>query len=379
MNYTLTKGIEEDYEDIIDFGNYVFGIDFISLLPKLYKNHKEVAQHHHLIKEGHRIKAMVGSFPLGFRVCNDYLKIRGIGTVSVHKYSRGSGYMKLLMDTAIIEMKEEGCDLAILSGQRQRYEYWGFTPCGINIIFNFNSSNIKHTKIHTEDIYEFTEYDEKASCDLEKIIDLHESQIAHGIRATEAFLEICKSWNNNLIFIYKNQEFSGYICSSTNSESISEIMLLDPSEIDTVLTSYMKYFNLKNASVAIYMHRTEEFIKLSRLCEHYMIKNSANMYIINYINVIKSFMNLKNTFSPLCEGVLILNVLETGTFSIEVKNGVVTVLETDLPHHISLSPLDATALLFSHGSFINSTYTITNPLVKSWFPLPLFYPEIDNV
>ena len=51
MDYEVINGNCDDYEDIIDFGNYVFNTDFPSLLPRLYKNHRETSQYHHIIKE----------------------------------------------------------------------------------------------------------------------------------------------------------------------------------------------------------------------------------------------------------------------------------------------------------------------------------------
>ena len=379
MDYILTKGRPEDYEDIIDFANYVFGEDFPSLLPKLYKNHRECVEHHHLIKESDRIKAMVGSFPLGLIVGDNCLKIRGIGTVSVHRYSRGSGYMKLLMDNAIREMEEEGCDFAVLGGQRQRYEYWGFTPCGVSINLNFNSSNLKHAHVDMKDNYNFVKCDGSISEDLAKALKLYNSQIAHGIREKDNFIDIASSWENNVIFIYNNNEFAGYICASKNNENINEILLVNPDEIDRVLVSYMKYYNLKNTSVRLYMHMSKEFIALSKFCENYSINSANNIYIINYKNVIKAFMDLKNSLSQLCEGTLVINIEKKGKYKIQVKDGVITVEETDMDYDISLSHLEATSLLFSHGTFIKSTYKGTSPLVKAWFPLPIFYPRPDSV
>lgn len=64
MNEMICKGDSNDYDDIIDFGNLVFRLDFKSLLPKLYDGHPEKAQCHHLAKEGGKIKAMVGNFPI---------------------------------------------------------------------------------------------------------------------------------------------------------------------------------------------------------------------------------------------------------------------------------------------------------------------------
>lgn len=379
MDYTVTKGTAEDYEDIIDLSNYIFGADFPSLLPKLYKNHKHKAQYQHILKEGHRIKALVGSFPLGLKICDHHLKMRGIGNVCVHKYSRGSGYMKLLMDNAIAEMKAEGCDMAVLGGQRQRYEYWGFTPCGISINVNFNSSNIRHTHIGVEDNYKFEEYDESKNIDLDRAVKLHDSQIAHAVREKDDFIDVCSSWSNRVIFVYQNGEFTGYLSTSADREKISEIVLIDSHKIDQIIVAYMKYFNTNKTSVVLSIHRSEEFMKLSKLCENYSFNSSCNTYIINYITVIKAFMDLKNTFSRLSEGTLIINVEKKGRYKIEVKDRTITVEETDMPYDISLSHLDASALLFSHSSFINAAYDCANPLVKAWFPLPLFYPGQDNV
>jgi predicted N-acetyltransferase YhbS len=379
MDYTLTKGRPDDYEDIIDFANYVFNLDFPSMLPKLYKNHKETSQYHHIIKEHNRIKAVVGSFPLSLKVLKNDLKVCGIGTVAVHRYSRGSGYMKLLMDNALQEIKMQDYDLAVLWGQRQRYEYWGFTPCGIVTRLSFNSSNIKHAPKALFEEYSFVQYDDSRASDLDKAISLHNSQSVHSLRERTNFIEISSSWHNNVYFIYSKGEFSGYLCCCDNGKKISEILLLNPNNIDRVIISYMKQFHLENLSLDMPIHRSEEIIKLSSSCESYSINSCANIYIINYDKVIKAFMDLKNSYFPLCDGILKINIEGSGCYKIMVKYGVVTVEKSEEPHDISLTHLEGSALLFSHQSFINSTYNFTHLLVKDWFPLPLFYPNLDNV
>lgn len=380
MNYTLVQGRPEDYEDIIDFGNYVFNEDFPSLLPKLYRNRSQNAQYHHLIKEGLKIKAMVGSFPLGLNICGDFLRVKGIGTVSVHKYSRGSGYMNTLMDSVVTEMLNENCDLAVLGGERQRYEYWGFTPCGINISINFNKSNIKHAKIPLKIQYEFIEFKKDAHEEaLLKAINLHNTQLAHAVREKNDFVDICNSWNSRLIFVYNDQGFSGYICASSDGEKIREIVVLNPNEIDQIMLSYIKHYNLENVQVTMYVHRHKEFLRLSEVCKTYSIHSSTNINVINYKTVIKAFMKLKNSVSPLVEGVLILNIKEKGSYKIEVNNGFISVEDTDRAFDLSMSHLEASSLLFSHSTYINPAFDIKTPLVKAWFPLPLFYSEIDNV
>ena len=33
MGYEIIKAVASDFEDVLDFGNYIFKIDFASLLP----------------------------------------------------------------------------------------------------------------------------------------------------------------------------------------------------------------------------------------------------------------------------------------------------------------------------------------------------------
>lgn len=378
MQYTISKGMINDYDDIIDFGNYVFNIDFPALLPKLYKNHSENSQYHHILKEGNKIRAVVGNFPLRLDVCGNSLKVFGIGTVSVHRYARNKGYMKLLMDKAMDEMSEEGFDMAVLGGQRQRYEYWGFTPCGTTINVNFNRSNLKHDNFD-EEKYDFRLYGENSSDDLSRAFELHESQPVHAYRKKDDFVDICRSWSSKLFFIYNNGHFAGYLCASENYEAVNEIFLTEPQKILHVIISYMKHFNLNNTSVTLYMHRPDEFLKLSRTCEGYSINSCCNIYVNNYKKVIKAFMDLKNTYSPLRDGSLILDISGKGRYKIEAAGGAVSVKETEEPTDISLTQFEAAALLFSHGSFINTEYDRISPVVREWFPLPMFFPHNDNV
>lgn len=383
MAYEILRGSPEDYHDIIDFGNYVFHIDFPKILPKLYDNHREISKFHYIVKESNRMKALVGSFPLELKVCEEKLKVRGIGTVSVHPYSRNTGYMKRLMDMAMADIKAENYDFAVLGGQRQRYEYWGFTPCGITLNISFNSANLKHCGINIENPYQFIEFDDSLLKDLEMAVKLHDDQTIHAKREQENFIDISKSWGSRILFVYKDGEFAGYISASNNFDKIMEIVLVSPDEIDKVIVSLMKYKELNNLDVVLSFHRSKEFMLLTKFCENYTIIHSSNFYIINYINVIKAFMKLKNSLQPLEEGSLIINIEEAGRYKIEVCRENVSVQETDTPYDITLSRFDANALLFSHSgffsSFLNSNNIVTNRLVKAWFPLPLFFPVLDNV
>ena len=150
MGIEFLKAKEEDFDDLVNFINYVFSndgeeSDFINLLPKLYKQEYNTMKNHYIVKENGEIKAVVGAFPMELIILdNTSLKITGIGTVSVHPYSRGYGYMKKLMNMALKDMRKQGIHISCLSGKRQRYEYFGYTPCGQKIYYTIKAENVKH-------------------------------------------------------------------------------------------------------------------------------------------------------------------------------------------------------------------------------------------
>ncbi len=198
----------------------MFGIDFKELLPKLYNAKIDTAPNHLLVKENDKIKAMVGCFPLELNVLDITLKVKGIGTVSVHPYSRNKGYMIQLMNKTILEMKEESIDFAILGGQRQRYEYFGFTPTGSQVTFEINGVNLKHNKMSYDNNISLSTFDELSEDELKRIYSLFNKQQVHCSRDLISFIDICKSWKSNPLGIYNQDKLVGYVILSKNFDKV---------------------------------------------------------------------------------------------------------------------------------------------------------------
>ncbi len=132
------KAIPEEYDEIIDFINYVFSQnerphDFKKLLPKLYGDSRNYAGIHYLVKEDDKIKALICAMPIEYNIYGNGIKACCIGMVSVHPYARSKGYMKRLMKEVLTDIKNQGYHYVFLGGQRQRYEYFGFEPSGIQM------------------------------------------------------------------------------------------------------------------------------------------------------------------------------------------------------------------------------------------------------
>ncbi len=376
VNYI--KGMAGDFEDIIAFGNYVFNLDFKELLPKLYSGKVDTSFNHFMAKENNEIKGVVGSFPLEMKVMNETLKVKGIGTVSVHPQSRDKGYMMQLMKNAINEMKEESIDFAILGGQRQRYEYFGFTPTGSQIIFEVNNANLYHKKIRVNDNISLKSFEDISEDESNSIYTLYNQQIVYGVRSLESFADICKSWNNNAWGIYNEGIIIGYIVLSKTHDNVEEVCLEDYGVLGNVFASIINMFHKDRLYVGIAPHRQQLITYLLDICEKYKVESNTCVNIFNYKNFIKAFLTLKNSYEVLEKGELKIEIVDGEKFIIKVGDNI-TVEATEYLPDIKIAHLDAIKFLCDPLRIFSNDIPEINRCIKSWFPLPFNFPTVDNV
>lgn len=372
MSTEYRKARPEEFEDLLDFGNMVFGLDFRALLPKLYGDHPELAECHYLALEDGKIKAMVGCFPWTMKVGDHELKVKGIGTVSVHPYSRGKGYMKKLMQMAVEDARKEGADLMCLGGQRQRYEYFGFVNAVSSCGFRVTPTNRRHHKEVKTDAYtlvsllEHPEY--TADC-----MRLFNGQLIHAVRAEKDFAEICRSWSSEPLVLLRDGRFAGYASADKDGEAVREFLLeKDVPVLEAVFALVDK--KERELSFSPDYWQKETVRALAGVAESCSVGNGEMIQVLDYPDVLKAFLQCKADSCGILDGSLVLEVTEQGKYRVEVKNGRVSVTETgeaaacSLPHVPMQSRLFSAANLWQYDSLEEN----------SWFPLamPLSSPDM---
>lgn len=376
MNEMICKGAVCDYDDIIDFGNLVFRLDFKSLLPKLYDNHPEKAQCHHLAKENGKIKAMVGNFPLSLQAVGKPLKVYGIGTVSVHPYSRGKGYMKTLMKSAVEEAKQNGGDFMVLTGQRQRYEHFGFTRCGIQLRFDYNQSNKRHLKEYTAEGISLVSLMEKEEY-VKPCLEIYQRQGVFAGRTAEDFVEVASSWDAIPYGILSEGQLIGYCCFIPESGTVEEMVLSDASQTVPVV---LKLLELVKYNLVVLMNPNQGgcIREMYRTCECSQILNGTGINVLNYPNVIEAFLTLKGQTEGIIDGSYVVDVQDVGRYKITVENGAVAVCETTEDCDLSLPHIEMMCRLFDPmAAYLPGKES--SAIEKSWFPIPVYFPHMDNV
>ena len=230
----------QEKDEIIEFIDYVFSKahrphDFASLLPKLYGEHGDGAAHHFVVREEGKLAATVLVYPVSMHIGEKTLMTLGVGSVSTHPRSRGRGYMQLLMDAVDARARETGAAFAVLGGQRQRYQYFGFDQGGYQLHGKFTPDNARHA-LRAVDAAEY-DVAPMTQAYVPQAAALLERQPCFCARSEEAYLDILRSWNNEPFVLLRAGRPVGFGALRRNAGSchMAELLLEDEADFSAAL------------------------------------------------------------------------------------------------------------------------------------------------
>jgi predicted N-acetyltransferase YhbS len=411
METQYTTAEPKDYEELMDFGNYVFShahasTDFPSLLPKLYKREYFMEGIHYIAREDGRIRAAVGAYPLRLNILGEILPGRGIGMVSVHPYTRSRGYMRTLLEMALADMRRDKIVFSCLGGQRQRYEYFGFTPAGTQIVFECRQVNIRHFLGKDLSPALSIRQLKEGDGELEDIYRFHQSKTARFERDRGKFFDILSSWKNRIFVLLDGNRFTGYLVYNDAGNTLAEMNLIDPGRAAEALACFLNYLGEKNGvSVNVQPWETTKLEALAAFAEDYRISTAYSFAILDWQPFLSALLKLRlaedgqstkgkqsafdrQSASPqvLPGGEAVFRIGQGNTpekpetsFRITVQDGKVQINPDSGEGAIVLNSLQAIRLFFSPLSSWASSVLRRNPCLQSLLPLPLFFETPDGV
>ncbi len=354
----------EEETEVLDFINAVFSQaarphDFAKLIPKVYA-HPGFAGLHAVAVEDGRIRGAIAMLPMTVHAGENTLKAGYIGSVSVHPRFRGKGYMKRLMAMQIDEAKQQGMDFMTLGGQRQRYQYFGFTNYGSEIRFSVGQANARHA-LPKDTPFSFVPAEESHA---EKMAVLHAKRTIRCERPR--FLDALRTYGAVPYAVLKEGMFAGYLV--TLGDDITELYLERESDLPAVIAAWLREH--KSCEILCYGNMTERVHSLNAFAEAYAIGPSAMIKVLNWENVLRAALRLRT----LPDGERVLAIDGAGIFRVTVTNGKAEVLPCQAQPDCIWTEAEAMETLFSP---LDALY-ITDPLLRSWLPLTLDIPIADR-
>jgi predicted acetyltransferase len=373
-----------EFDEAMGFLDTVFGEhrphDFARMLPAIYQPTDEHMRCNYAVREGGRIAAVVGVFPINWRVGGVTLKVAGIGGVAVHPDSRGKGYMKLLMNHAVAEIRSAGYDLSYLGGRRQRYAYFGYEVAGCKYKLTVHPDNIRHAFAGRDTDVKF----EPATDDAEIITSLktlHDAQAMFCVRPAETFCRYLKSWNYEPIIARDTSgQLIGYISAHPENAQINELVARD---VQTASRMLGKWVSQAQGDVVLLMHGPigSELRALSGFAETTTLGPSGNWQVFNWVRVVDALMRIKHAAEPMSHGSVTLEIDEQmQRIRLVVDDQGARCEPSDGPAVLKIDSLAAIPLLFGP---LPPAVTMPLPpdasLLSSWCPLPLGISPQDKV
>ena len=363
----------EERAAVIATANRVFRgagaeIDFEADIPKVYGPEQETSDLQYIaVDENRKIHALIAMLPNRIHVGPDNLKCGYIGTVSVIPESRGQGHMKELMRLWEEEMRAAGTDLAILDGQRQRYQYFGYVPGAPQYTFTISRRGVNHALRELDTGGASFRAMEARTEEEARAKALQESLPYRMERPL--FACWCRSYRYQPWVFLKDGRFAGYAVSDAERKHIAEIHPEKTGDLDLMLKTWMEETRLKEAELTVPEWDSAAVRRLADWAEDAALSPAAKIRIFNWKHVTEVMLKLKASFQPLDDGEAGFSV-EGQAFTVRVRNNRVTVADgADSP--LRLDALEA-------GKLFLAPFPIGSGIPGSWFPLPFSVQKPDE-
>lgn len=393
------KGQPGELPEILDFINMVFSMhrvphNFRTLLPKLYGADRQTEWCHYLAKEDGKISAVVCVLPITLKHGSHTITCATVGSVSVHPYSRGKGYMKRLMAMAAEDMERQGIILSILDGRRHRYQYYGYEPGGYGLEYHFIDDNFRHCASRYPSLPIVLRPVGPGDTELTgNLSRMYSSLPVHTIRSDQDFTDICASWGSKLYAVLLEKDafpdgtaetekdaetagtVAGYICGT--KDHVYELVLTDEALLFSTLKAWSALHGGESFTLSVPSYNTERIRGVSGFYERFSVREEDNYRIYNYSEAIRFFLSIKSETEPLADGRLVLRIGGRPAFAVAVSSGVITAEPCDDAPDLCLTDVEAVDLLFSPASLYGRDPD--SPLFSvNWFPLPLSVSHLDK-
>lgn len=370
MEYRAARPEERDA--YIELANYAFGFDAERLLPKVYAPSMETSSIHRVaVHETGKLCAEVAVLPQSMTICGKELKIGFLGMVSVHPKFRRQGHMKRLMDMWLQEAQGQ-YDMLVLYGQRQRYEYFGFTGGGMRRQYLIEKPNVHHClqNVAAEGITFCPFFEVPGAAAFAEQYNLN--RMSYIERKAEDMAGIFSSLNQTPTAVLKNGALIGYIISDASGEEISEFAVLSLSYIKPVVKAYFAWKQCGHISIHVpdYERKVNEI--LGEFAERYEIDYDCMYHILDYAKILEAYLTLKHASIGLSYGEFSA-VMDGQEITARVDENGVCVERSAKPDAIRLDKQQAQSLLLTEYSRFHKLL-----VPKDWFPLPAFWYIVDK-
>lgn len=359
-----------EFNQAVAFANQTFfpnrENDFLVLQPKVYRHPETFSPCHFVDETDGKIVGLVACYPVVYQG----LKLLGIGTVCVDENYRNRGIMQEMF-SHIDHQCSSVYSLMYLSGDKKRYEHFGFYKTGQKITFRFKKRNFEKNGYPSYSIKPYQTSDETIDGELYTI---YQSK-ATIERDPNRFFDALKTSSYEIFLLY-DQELFGYVVYDKKNHLIREIGSKAENRI-AILSNLLSFLDLQEVFYEVSINDID-ISKLYDQSDNYQISTLANLKIIDYVETLKTLLRQKKNLK---KGIVRIKIIDAICLSIEVNRDVsVKEIPDQTDFDLVLTEKEAHILFFENPYFIRGNHE-KSEIINDYFPLdlPCTISSIDSI
>ncbi|MBQ2967869.1 MAG: GNAT family N-acetyltransferase [Clostridia bacterium] len=384
---TVNKLTKADYDEFIDLADLVFcqnlrKVDFEQDMPYIFKNDDiNISWQYGLRNDAGKLCASVGVIPYTYKIGFASFKAAVITNVTTHTKHMGKGYMQKILDRVMHDLNENGTELVLLHGHRERYRFTGFDMAGTTFSALFKSYNIP-SRLKRGEMLKFT-FEEISASDTDKIrfcLDLYEKEPQGFERTSADFIPRQKTWQGKTYLVINSDgERVGYLnyYDRFGGPGIREILLENPENAADVIYAFMLEKNIPSTPVSFSPFNKALVKSIYEAAEEITLAQTNRLNLLKPEGFIEACLNLKQEsgiYMP--EGKLIIDC-KFGKLLIENNGEKFMVAKTDETADIKIPDSELYTFLFGPLSADVPLFSDALKEKSPWFPLPFYVHATD--
>ena len=348
--------------------------DFASLLPALYQPTDAHMGRQLALRDDGRLVALLGLFPIDWRVGGAVLKVAGIGGVSVDPECRGRGLMRRLMEHARARIAEQGYALSYLGGQRQLYRRFGWEAAGCRVRLGVSVKNLASLEPRAPTV----ELSPLEAAEVAELEALHRTQPIRCARPTDDFAGFLHGWRHEPLVARADGRVTGYLVHHPGERVVYELVASSPDVAVEMVRAYVRHPD-RPCTVVLGSEPSGVLERLGGAAETIGVEHSGNWQVLDWARVAGALLAFRHALDPRPAGEVVLRS-ESQTFRLWVDASGAGASPCSAPPSLILDGPTLTRLLFgplSPGQV--TTLSAAATALSAWCPLPLALPRQDQV
>ncbi len=354
--------------------------DYPRFYPEDYAPPGKRTTDQYAILESGRIVAAAGVYPITWRIGQSTLRIACVGNVSVDPERRGHGLMQRLMQFVLEQIRREEYPLAVLGGQRQRYQYFGWERAGSWVKYTLNRSNLKHAPCFA-DLPPLTV--EPLGDDPATTAALARLHAAQPVRCDRPPLHLDKwlrRWEAHpFIARAADGSVSGYAVVRGKPGGIIELVYDRPETALGIIRALVEREEAGTLACQVEPMNLPLQRLLGEFAEQMQVTEAGNWQVLDWPVVVGTLLQARHALTPLLPGSVTVHLPGRQTLRLFVEGNRAGCEIIPLRSDWVVEPMDLMRLLF--GPLPPHQVLPLPPqaaLLSAWCPLPLSIPMQDR-